>query len=221
MKRILRFRPSPAMVIACIALAVALGGTSYAAITLPAGSVGTKQLKRNAVNSAKVKNRSLLAIDFRRGQLPAGARGPQGATGATGATGAPGATGPAGPFPATLPAGQTLRGWYWAGGTAAAASHLATSEISFLYPLAAAPTPHFINAGDPTPAGCTGDVNDPGASPGHLCVFELSAVLAGARNVTGPTGDGSTSKWGTGIFVRSTGAGLSFWTRGTWAVTGS
>jgi hypothetical protein len=217
MRRILRHRPSPALVVACLALTIALGGTSYAAITLPAGSVGTKQLKKNAVISAKVKNRSLLAIDFKRGQLPRGARG---ATGAGGATGATGATGPAGPFPVALPAGQTLRGWYWAGATAAAGFALATSEISFLYPLAAAPTAHFINQGDPTPAGCTGDVNNPGASPGHLCVFELSGLNAAGRNVTGPTGDGSTSKWGTGIFVRSTAAG-SFWTRGTWAVTGS
>jgi collagen triple helix repeat protein len=93
MRRILRHRPSPAMVIACIALTVALGGTSYAAVTLPRGSVGTAQLKKNAVISAKVKNRSLLAVDFKLGQLPRGARGPQGLPGATGATGAAGAKG--------------------------------------------------------------------------------------------------------------------------------
>jgi hypothetical protein len=40
------------MVVACIALSVALGGTSVAAIqALPKNSVGTKQLKRNAVTS--------------------------------------------------------------------------------------------------------------------------------------------------------------------------
>jgi hypothetical protein len=87
MRRIPRYRPSPALVIACIALTIALGGTGYAAIILPANSVGTVQLKRNAVNSAKVKNFSLLRRDFKRGQLPAGPRGLTGATGATGATG--------------------------------------------------------------------------------------------------------------------------------------
>ena len=66
MRRILRHRPSPALVVACLALTIALGGTSYAAVTLPRNSVGTPQLKRNAVNSAKVKNRSLLGIDFKR-----------------------------------------------------------------------------------------------------------------------------------------------------------
>ena len=39
--------PSPALVIACLALAVALGGTGYAAFKLPAGSVGTRELKKD------------------------------------------------------------------------------------------------------------------------------------------------------------------------------
>jgi hypothetical protein len=85
------------MVIACIALAVSLGGTSFAAVTLARNSVGTKQLKKNAVISSKVKNRSLLAVDFKSGQLPRGPQGPAGPTGATGATGAQGIQGPQGP----------------------------------------------------------------------------------------------------------------------------
>src|SRR5258708_7048681 len=52
-----RFRPSPAFVLSLIALFVALGGTSYAAITsLPAGSVGTAQLKNGAVTAAKISS---------------------------------------------------------------------------------------------------------------------------------------------------------------------
>jgi hypothetical protein len=83
--------PSPAMVVACIALLVALAGTGAAAVTaLPRLSVGTAQLKANAVTSAKVKNFSLLRSDFRRGQIPAGptgARGPQGPPGPAGTAG--------------------------------------------------------------------------------------------------------------------------------------
>ncbi|HLF68419.1 MAG TPA: hypothetical protein VI503_03670 [Gaiellaceae bacterium] len=56
MKRTRLHRPSPAMVIACIALAVALGGTGYAQIVLPANSVGTKQLRNNSVASPKIRN---------------------------------------------------------------------------------------------------------------------------------------------------------------------
>ena len=99
-----RFRaPSPAMVIACIALSISLSGVGYAAVTIPRNSVGTVQLKKNAVNSAKVKNGSLVARDFRAGQLLAGPRGPagpqgvKGATGRTGPQGVKGATGSTGP----------------------------------------------------------------------------------------------------------------------------
>jgi len=61
MKHALR-APSPAFVISLIALFVALGGTSYAAITsLPRNSVGTKQLRKNAVTGAKIKNGAVTA----------------------------------------------------------------------------------------------------------------------------------------------------------------
>jgi hypothetical protein len=82
------------MVVACIALVFAMTGAGYAAGMLGPNTVGTRQLKKNAVISAKVKNRSLLAVDFRSGQLP---RGPQGPPGAQGAQGAQGIQGPAGP----------------------------------------------------------------------------------------------------------------------------
>jgi Collagen triple helix repeat (20 copies) len=102
-------RPSPALVVAVTALVIALGGTGYAAITLPANSVGTQQLKNRSVSTAKlqngvvtsikVKDRSLLAKDFAPGQLlrgPVGPRGPKGDPGPKGDKGAKGDTGPKG-----------------------------------------------------------------------------------------------------------------------------
>jgi hypothetical protein len=95
MKSILRrLRPSPAMVVACTALLFAMTGAGYAAGVVGPNTVGTKQLRKNSVVSAKVKNRSLLAVDFKAGQLP---QGPKGDPGAPGAPGAPGQQGPAGP----------------------------------------------------------------------------------------------------------------------------
>jgi hypothetical protein len=88
MRAVLHHRPSPAMVVACIALAVALGGTSYAATKLPAGSVGTKQLKKNAVTSPKVKNNAITGADVLESSL---AQVPSAAT-ATNATNATNAT---------------------------------------------------------------------------------------------------------------------------------
>jgi hypothetical protein len=103
MQKLLGRRPSPAMVVACLALIVALGGTSVAAVSqlVPRNSVGPRQLqfgavtrpkiRNNAVTSAKVANRSLLRVDFAPGQLPAGPTGPAGPAGPAGAAG------PAGP----------------------------------------------------------------------------------------------------------------------------
>jgi hypothetical protein len=82
--------PSPAMTVACIALLVALGGTSYAATSLPANSVGTLQLKKGAVINTKVKAHSLTAAVFKAGTLlqgPAGAQGPAGPAGGVGPAG--------------------------------------------------------------------------------------------------------------------------------------
>ena len=74
MRFLRRFRPTPATVIACAALFVALGGTGYAVTRLPANSVTTVQ----------VKNGSLLARDFKKGQLPRGPIGPAGPAGPAG-----------------------------------------------------------------------------------------------------------------------------------------
>jgi hypothetical protein len=56
-------------------LFVALGGTGYAAIALPANSVGSKHVKKNAVTSKKVKNRTLKAADLAAGVIPPGFSG--------------------------------------------------------------------------------------------------------------------------------------------------
>lgn len=69
MKRLLSRRPSPAMVVAVIALVIAMVGTGYAASLLPKNSVGTKQIKKNAVTSAKVKNKTLIGKDINLNKL--------------------------------------------------------------------------------------------------------------------------------------------------------
>lgn len=65
-------RPSAAMVIACIALTVALAPASYATVSqlMPADSVGTAQLKMDAVTSNKVRDFSLRKWDFKKSDLP-------------------------------------------------------------------------------------------------------------------------------------------------------
>jgi hypothetical protein len=80
-------------VVAYLALFLALGGTAFAAASLPRNSVGSKQLRNNAVTSAKVRNGSLTARDFRNGSLPRGPQGPAGPAGPAGPQGPPGSSG--------------------------------------------------------------------------------------------------------------------------------
>ena len=79
--------------VAYAALFTALGGTSYAAVDIAKNSVGANQIKAGAVRSSEVKDRSLLAKDFKAGQLPRGATGAAGAAGAAGPAGPKGETG--------------------------------------------------------------------------------------------------------------------------------
>ncbi len=101
MHQLLRDRLTYANVMSTIAVVLVLtGGTAYAATklingaTIARGTVRAPQLAANSVDSTKVRNRSLRAIDFQLGQLP------------TGAAGAAGVAGPAGPTGATGPAGS-------------------------------------------------------------------------------------------------------------------
>jgi hypothetical protein len=157
-------RPSPALVVATIALFVALGGTGYAAFGLPRNSVGTKQLKNGAVTTskirdgavtgAKVKGHSLTgaSIDLNTlGTVPSAVRAghasaADSATNATSAANAANATNlggaPAASFEryaATLPSGVTE-----------------TGEWGYRNSALAAPLPNPPNPPPPNPAGSDG-----------------------------------------------------------------
>ena len=55
-------RPSPSLALGVVALFVALGGTSYAAIvSVPSNSVGTAQLKNGAVTASKINKSAWLS----------------------------------------------------------------------------------------------------------------------------------------------------------------
>ena len=92
MSRIKKLRPSPAMVVAFVALFVTGAGSAVAA----GGMLDSGDIKNNSLSTKDVKNGSLLKKDFKRGQLPAGARGPLGLQGPQGPQGVAGAAGRAG-----------------------------------------------------------------------------------------------------------------------------
>ena len=233
--------PSPSMTVALVALLVALGGTSYAAITITGKNVKNSSLtgadvknssltgadiRNSSIASADVRNGSLLAADFKPGQLVSGApgpQGPQGAQGPQGPQGAKGDTGPPGPLADTLPSGRTLTGVYAIG--SGASGCCPSDSISFSPRLASDPTVHFQATGDPATADCPGSVNAPSAAAGHLCIYQgqssgnvsFIGTCSPGTPVTCDEETSETRRYGTVLRLSfSSSTGYSF---GTWAVT--
>ena len=59
MRRILQTRPSPALVVASLALFVSLGGVGYSAVNLPSNSVDSTHLADNAVDSEHLARKAV------------------------------------------------------------------------------------------------------------------------------------------------------------------
>src|SRR5215218_4390096 len=67
MRRIRRFVPSPAMVVAVAALVMSLGGSAYALV------ITGKSIKDGSVTNKDIRNHSLTGNDMRRGSVGGGA----------------------------------------------------------------------------------------------------------------------------------------------------
>jgi hypothetical protein len=89
----MRERMTFANTMSLVAVFIALGGTSYAAVKIPRNSVSAAQIKTGGVGSSEVKNGALRAFDFKAGELPAGAKGDKGDKGDPGQDGLAGAPG--------------------------------------------------------------------------------------------------------------------------------
>lgn len=94
-----------------------------------------------------------------------------------------------------------------------------TADISFGWTLPSAPVSHYIEVGDPVPAGCAGTAAAPSASPGHLCVFvthQFGTIgahgICDHANVCNPGAD----RFGALVYGTSTTGTVQV--GGTWAV---
>jgi hypothetical protein len=189
-----------ANVMATIAVFIALGGAGYAAVKLPKGSVGARQLKRGAVTPAKLSP----AAKPRRGPV-----------GPAGATGPPGPKGEPGPAVSVLSGGKSESG---AWGTAGAMGNFMVEAIDFS-PDLPGPVPatntHFLTEGTTT-AVCPG----PGRSaPGQLCFygqFEADTAFVEFESPTG-AGAGIADPSGVVLILRPTAS--SGFARGSWTYT--
>ena len=66
MKALRRYRPSPAMIVASIALFVALGGVSYGFAT---GTIDSREIKNNDVRSLDIRNNEIRTRDLRNNEV--------------------------------------------------------------------------------------------------------------------------------------------------------
>lgn len=116
---------------------------------------------------------------------------------------------------------KLIRGTFDVSGGATGPGEFLTSSISFGVTLKADPKIHYINAGDPVPAGCSGTPQKPGAAPGNLCVFEVFTSNTTTRGTFDPFTTGglfaSANPLGISVYGQSAAAGQVFsW--GTWVL---
>jgi hypothetical protein len=217
--------PTSAMVVAMVALFVALTGT---AVATTSALVTGAQIKNASITGADVKDKSLTPRDFRgsvrgvRGLTgPAGPQGAAGAPGPQGSSGAPGPEGPkgdkgdqgiqgpAGPFPGgDMPAGKTVYGRWAISGLGPANLF---DNISYTYRMSAPLTPHVVTG--VVPPGCSGTQTNPGASPGHLCIFVAQSAYTSTPTVH------DNGRTGAVFYSVATDPYGGSYTQGTWAAT--
>ena len=199
-------------VVATLALFIALGGASYAAVKLEKNSVSSKQIKNGGVKTkdlgtdaatgAKVDESSLGTVPFATNAQQFGGVGQNGYV----------------RYDAPIPSGVTVRGGF--GDTASSASNI-FHNVTFP---AEAPVPltgtdinfgnqGFAAVGD-ADSSCTGSESNPTAPAGKVCIYAQQAPAGANNSWTGESiGDGKL-----GFGIRS-GGSVAKVAWGTWAYT--
>ena len=241
--------PSPALVLAVVALFVALGGTGYAALRLPRNSVGTIQIRNGAVINPKIRNGTILGSKLKNGTVTAGKIDVKGltvpnathavvavtaqtaataatATTATSATSATTATtagtATTAASPGTLASGKTETGVYDVQFVAATAGDTGGAAITFPFSLASPLTgEEWLAQGNPPDPNCPGSTAAPEAAPGYLCVYESAKANVATRCLADLTGSCvAPSEFSFGAIPTVTAtAAARTQSAGTWAVT--
>jgi len=184
-------------------------------IDLAPETIGSGRIANGTLGSVDVKDESLTGDDVNESTL---ARVPD-STRLAGRS----VTQVLNALPDTLPPRETVRGTFGSRHVGAASTQVGTlgsQGISWGLPLTGGPpTPHLIAGGAAPPSGCSGDVANPGADPGHLCVFEGFSFNAIDPFLCNEATPGCLTPYGTVILTQAAGDGLwDSW--GTWAVTG-
>jgi hypothetical protein len=125
-------------------------------------------------------------------------------------------------FPKTLPRGKTLKGVWSVVGQG---QNFSTTSISYHWPLARAPQAVVVPFNqDASGDGCPGNVQNPLASRGRLCLYSGSFAnnLGAFGSIHPETGaEQQVGRFGVVLFGRGADPNLPFAAHGTWAVTGN
>jgi len=162
------------------------------------GAVTTSKLADGDVNAAKLSNSAVTTSKLANDSVTLAKLGPD-----------------VSPLLGTLRSGQTLRGVFDLGSTAAAAGEVTRAAQSFQFPLLNPPTVTVLKKGDTT-ANCGGfsGGQTPLATGGNLCVYVTEAKNLDTEV---PTVENNT-RLGFGIVAKSQAEG-EYYAYGQWAVT--
>lgn len=159
------------------------------------GSVNSQKLADNAVTSSKLAEKSVTPAKL---SVPI-------------------------PAPGTvsqLASGQTLRGMFDLGGTAAEAGAIVKDGISFAMPLALPAAVTVVLPGQTNPnCGGLGNGATPAATAGNLCIYLVEASNLADTTATEGLVPEANSRLGFGLTAKAKEKGKPFYAVGQWAVT--
>jgi hypothetical protein len=197
-----------------------LGANAVLPGNLGNGVISTEKLGNGAVIAAKIRNGSVTTNKLNNGAVTTAKLGDGSVTAGKLADGAVSVAklgqGVIGQLQGKLESGETIRGVFDVGSTAASAADTARSAVSFQFPLTNPPTVTVLQPGQTT-ANCSGlgGGQTPQASAGNLCVYltqRTNLDEGSALEVENST------RLGFGLVAKAKEAG-AFAGYGQWAVT--
>jgi hypothetical protein len=178
-----------------------IGNGAITSAKLGAGSVLASAIKNGVVTNNKLANEAVNAAKLGKGSVTLAKLGDEVA-----------------PLLGTLRSGQTLRGVFDLGDTAATVGDLSRSGVSFQFPLLNAPAVTVLQPGQTT-ANCaglgSGVAQTPQATGGNLCVY---VVKAENLDETTPLVVENNTRLGFGLVAKAKEA-KPYFAYGQWAVT--
>jgi hypothetical protein len=188
-----------------------LGPNAVLPGNLGKGVISTEKISDGAVIASKIKNGVVTANKLQNGAVTTPKLADDSVTLAKLAENVA-------PLLGTLKGGQTLRGVFDLGSTAAAAGDTTRDAVSFQFPLLNAPNVTVLKKGE-TSANCGGlgggNNQTPQAAAGNLCVYLTEA--ANLDEASPLTAENST-RLGFGLVAKAKESG-AYYAYGQWAVT--